>query len=240
MPLTWPVKCLGPEEIEPDSESLLSSKEPWRDLFLILPVGEEPRRGPGLCAGHSQGPWLPGWGWARGRAGGRLPTAVFLLFLPLCSALSSLFSLLSLLLPVFLLCFLLEGKGGLEPKWRQLFPRPWGGGRGVLREPVEDLGLRSVGLAERRWVCSSSGRLQASGKEGQGAWHVARSVAWQAWFGGLVYPMCRSLSCVSDLLWEESVCVHARVCVCELLHCCGMSKGSRGSCSALGLGPGPW
>lgn len=138
--------------------------------------------------------------------------------LPACppSLLSPLFSLLSLLLPVFLLCFLLEGKGGLEPKWRQLFPRPWGGGRGGLREPAEDSGLRSVGLAEHRWVCSSSGRLQAGGKDRQGAWHVARSVAWRAWF------MCRSMSCVSGLLWEESVFVC--VCVCELLHCCGMSK----------------
>jgi hypothetical protein len=51
-----------------------------------------------------------------------------------------------LLLTAFLFCSLLEGRQGLEPKWRQLFPRPCGGSRGAATKPAKDLGCRSLRL----------------------------------------------------------------------------------------------
>lgn len=112
LPPAWPCQMFGPKEVEPDSEGQLG----WKETLPGSPGRQSPGEGQGLPQPRAPDRWVR-TGREAGLVGGCLP--------PSCLT-SPLFSLL----PVFLFCSLLEGKGGAESKWRQLFPRPWGGLQG--------------------------------------------------------------------------------------------------------------
>jgi len=135
-----------------------------------------------------------------------MPTAFFCLLLPLLRpVLSSLSSQL-------LFCFFLEGKRGMDSKWRQLFSRPWEG-RGAWGAAINQLktwGCRSV------WLPGPGGFVPAQGaserEREMGAGHGTWQGAWPGTRGGqrgrLEALPQRHSSCVSGLCcrWSVRVC----------------------------------
>lgn len=101
--------------------------------------------------------WVPdGRGGLGVRQGcGRTQTASFWLLPPSAQTLLLSSPSSSPPFPVSLFCSRPEGKRGLDAKWRQLFPRPRGGGAAITQ--LTTWGCRSVWLAEPRCFCSAPG-----------------------------------------------------------------------------------